>query len=148
MQIIPRCRNGAAAIEAVLLLPILILVTLASIDVGQYIDLSQLVTNASREGARIASHDSTVSASQVESTIFKNIAEAYANLSESELQSSLNVVIRNQDGTVLNNDLTSIKSGERLSVEVSFDFHKIRWLNGFDYWSGSANQSITVGRRD
>ncbi len=55
-----RCRNqrkrlGAAAVEFAIVSPLFILLTLGLIEVGRVVMVKQLVINASREGARLAS---------------------------------------------------------------------------------------------
>lgn len=47
--------RGAAAVEFALVLPVLCLIVLGTIDWGWYFYLSQVVTNAAREGARAGS---------------------------------------------------------------------------------------------
>ncbi len=44
-------RSGAAAVEFALVAPLLVLITFGSIDIGGLLQVSQLVSNASREGA-------------------------------------------------------------------------------------------------
>lgn len=47
--------RGAAAVEFALVLPLLLMVVLGTIDWGWYFFVSQVVTNAAREGARVGS---------------------------------------------------------------------------------------------
>ena len=64
-----RCRRGAATVEAAVILPILIVVSLGSTDVAQYINLAQSVTNASRQGSRFACRDTTENIQQVDAAV-------------------------------------------------------------------------------
>jgi Flp pilus assembly protein TadG len=47
--------RGAAAVEFALVLPLLLMIVLGTIDWGWYFFVSQIVTNAAREGARVGS---------------------------------------------------------------------------------------------
>jgi Flp pilus assembly protein TadG len=71
-----RPRRGAAAVEAALTMPILIIITFGSIDVTQYMNLAQQVTNASREGARLVSRATTDSVEDVENAVLDYMANS------------------------------------------------------------------------
>jgi Flp pilus assembly protein TadG len=55
MRIRDRGERGAAAVEFALVLPVLLMIVLGTIDWGWYFFVSQVVTNAAREGARVGS---------------------------------------------------------------------------------------------
>jgi len=48
------CNRGAAAVEAAIILPLLLLITFAVIEYGWLFLKSQQITNAARNGARVA----------------------------------------------------------------------------------------------
>lgn len=52
-----RChkRKGAAVVEFAIIAPVLVMLILGMIEVGRFVNANQVVTNASREGARRAS---------------------------------------------------------------------------------------------
>jgi Flp pilus assembly protein TadG len=50
-----RRQRGAAAVEFALVLPVFLLLVLGTIDFGYYFFVSEIVTNAAREGARAGS---------------------------------------------------------------------------------------------
>ena len=52
-------RSGVAAVECALVAPLLVLVVLSAIDVGQFINVSQVVDNGAREGVRKAIRDTS-----------------------------------------------------------------------------------------
>jgi Flp pilus assembly protein TadG len=57
---LPR-RRGAAAVEAALVLPVVIMFLFGILEYGRYLMMMQIVTNAAREGARYAvEHTSAV----------------------------------------------------------------------------------------
>ena len=142
-------RRGSVAVEAALIMPFLIIVTLGAIDISQYINLAQLVTNASREGARIASRHSTSTVSDVESVVTDYLSETCPQLTAEELDNALLVTVSDANGVAITNgDLTALASGEEISVRVDFDFSVIRWLQGPDYSSGNVNVSETYCRRE
>ncbi len=142
-------RNGAAALEAALIVPVLVLVTLMAVDIAQYINLAQQVTNASREGARIASRDSTESVAEVETAVLNFFGDLYPEMNSQQLSETVLIEIRDANNqTISQGDLTSIPSGDPISVRVAFDFRAVRWLGGLNYWSGSVNDMTSICRRE
>lgn len=146
----PRNRIGTAAIEAALVLPILIIVTFGAIDVAQYINLAQLVSNASREGGRVAARKTTDTTSEVDAAVASFLADSLPHLSEAELLGALTVDTRRtpDDLDIWQGQLKLIQSGEPISVDVKFDFAKIRWLSGPSYWNNDIQESKTYCRRE
>jgi Flp pilus assembly protein TadG len=146
---LPSKRRGAVTVEAAIMLPILMLVTLGSTDFAQYINAAQLVSNASRVGARIASRDQTTSVSQVEDAIKDYFYNAYPQVAAETLDSAITVRTTHPDGSpIMDANLLTILSGQQVSVQVVFDFDKVRWIKGLDYWGSNVNQSTTIARRD
>ena len=143
-------RQGTAAIEAALLLPVLIFITLGAIDIAQYINLAQLVANASREGGRVASRSDTESVSAVVDAIEDFLANSHFNLTESQITEGLVVEISQgqSESAIQEGDLTTVDSGDQICISVSFDFTVVRWLKGPDYWNQSVNDSKTYCRRE
>ncbi len=140
-------RPGAAAVEAALMMPVLVVVFLGAIDIAQYITLSQVVANASREGARVACRATTDHTSDVETAVLDYLRDSFPQLDSQSFNSAATVDIEYQGTPVPKGDLSNVVSGDPLTVEVSFDFSAVRWLPGLDYWGGNANMSRTVSRR-
>jgi uncharacterized membrane protein len=69
------CNRGAAAVEAAIILPLLLLITFAVIEYGWLFLKSQQITNAARHGARIAILNSAAQ-DYVESEIERLMAKA------------------------------------------------------------------------
>lgn len=146
------CRTrptGAAVVETAIVLPVLVLVAIGGIDFAQYVNFSQTLTNASREGARLASQDRHESVNDVEAGVLQLFKDAFEHVSESTIEDATTVVVRRADGSVVpNGDLTAVTSGDPLSVDVTFDYSAVRWINGSRYWSGDTNTKVTVARRE
>ena len=140
-------REGGAVVEAALILPVLIILMLGVIDIAQYINLAQVVSNASREAARVAARTETDSFSEVQTAAVSYLSDMFPNVSESEMSEAVVLEIRDANGNSIT-DLSSVESGAQLSAYLKFDFKTIRWLAGVDYWSGSSDQSSTVFRRE
>ena len=97
-------RRGAAAVEAAIIMPVLLLVTFGAIRYGWFFLKAQQITNAARYGARVAIRaDATVA--QVQSAIDGLFAPNAANITgatvtfwEAQTDGDGNIVI-NGDGT-------------------------------------------------
>lgn len=141
-------RRGAAAVEAALILPFLVIVTLGAMDLAQYVNLSQLVTNASREGARQLSRSESESTQDVEDAVRSYLADSMPQVSPAKIAEATDVTIRDENGQpIRNGDLTTVESGDPVSIEISFDFSAVRWLPG-PSWNGNTSQCRTVCRRE
>lgn len=144
-----RQRRGAATVEAAIMLPILIIVSLGSTDVAQYINLAQTVTNSSRQGTRIACRDTTENVQQVEAAVREFFAQSFPRTSTEVLNEAIEISVCRMDGGVIcESDLSTIESGEKVVIEVEFDFDSVRWFKGFDYLGGEVRSSTTIGRRE
>ena len=74
-------RDGAAVAEFGILAPLLALIAFGAIDMGQGINMAQIVNDASREGARQATRLNVTDAGEVEAAVKSFIAEAMPGLS-------------------------------------------------------------------
>ena len=146
--------------EAALLMPLMVIVSFGAVDVAQYINSGQVISNCSREGARVASKTTTGTVQEVEDAITSYLNNILPQLSETELDSALTVQVREivQTTTTVdeeevttttynqipNGDLSSVDSGDAISILIQFDYSAIRWLQG----PGFSEQEIeTVCRR-
>lgn len=130
-------QTGAAVVEAAFMLPLLLITTFGAIDVAQYINAAQVVSNSSREGARISSRNGTEHTDEVRDVVLNYLADAFPHLSPNELEESVAISVQ-QSGQganeIPNGDLTLVTSGDPLVVTVDFDFDAVRWLGGFAYF--------------
>src|SRR5579872_6378435 len=62
-------RRGAATVEFAVVAPVFLIMIIGIMELGRGIVVQQLLTNASREGARIGGYDSTTSASTVTTAV-------------------------------------------------------------------------------
>jgi Flp pilus assembly protein TadG len=142
-------RKGAAVVEAALLLPMLIAVTFGAVDVAQYINLSQIVSNASREGALVASDFDTLTLQEVEDAVTDYLHDCHPRLSPADLAAAVTIEVQDADNqAIAPMDLASVPAGDPLLVRVAFDFSAIRWLTGPDYWDDNIKTSQTFCRRE
>ncbi len=141
-------RKGNAAVECALVTPLLLLLLLGAMDVGQFMNVGQAVNNASREGARRASRDTVTNVSEVRDSVKTYLANTYPNVTSSVLDSALTVTVRDSSETVLTGDLTAVPSGDKISVEVLFQYEIVRWTSGFSAVDGKSLRTKTVMRRE
>lgn len=146
-------RRGVAAIECALVLPILVALVLGVMDVGQFVDVGQTVENASRVGARRATRNNVTKSSDVKNVVLSYLADAYPNLTSSQINSATQVHVYNSTGVeIVDSDtggaLTTVQSGEAVTVKVSFQYDSVRWTQGFPTLGGKVLHTSTVMRRE
>ena len=140
-----RGRCGVAAVEFALIAPLLILTMLGAIDVGRFINVGQIVNDASREGARQASRNTVKNVSDVESTVSSYLSNAFgvSNLTATvTVSDSSGAPI--SGGDLSREDLT----GSSLSVTVALPYNQVRWMAGFPGVSGRTLTTTTKMRRE
>ena len=71
-----RNRHGAAAVEFALVAPLFFFLVFGMIEVGRAIMVQQIITNASREGARVAVLGTTTSKTDVDTVVNNYLAGA------------------------------------------------------------------------
>ena len=143
-----RLRKGVAAAEMAVVSPLLMLLLLAAIDVGQYANVGQVVSNASRVGARAAARNDTANTSSVEAAVRTYIAENYPSVSASALTAASNINVSGGTGPVPGGDLSSLDEGAPITVTVSLQFDTVRWLNGIATLGGRTITATTLMRRE
>jgi Flp pilus assembly protein TadG len=126
-------RAGLASVELALLIPVVLLFAVGIIEVGRANVVLGWLTNASREGARVASFDSTTQSATVTAA-----ANAYLN----------NVGISGATTTVSPNPPSSAADGQSVSVTVSIPFNQVSWLPRAFFLGGQSLQATTVMCRE
>jgi Flp pilus assembly protein TadG len=125
-------RRGAALVEVALVLPIFIMVTLGIIEFGRAMMVSQLVTNAAREGAREAIIEGKTN-TQVRTGITNFLSQS-VGIAANDVEITITVTpdVGNPDaGTEVGN--ASVGDLVLVRVEVPFDqvsFTRAKYLGG------------------
>lgn len=124
-------RRAVAAVEMALALPLLVLMLLGTIDLGQFVNVGQVISNASRIGARKASVNATKTVAEVEAEVINYLDNYFPGQSTATLQNATTVNVALGNGTALSgNDLAFLDDGVKMVVTVQFDYSAVRWVNG------------------
>ncbi|HEY3394327.1 MAG TPA: TadE/TadG family type IV pilus assembly protein [Lacipirellulaceae bacterium] len=109
-------RSGVAAVEFALVAPIFFLLVFGVIEFGRMMMVQQSLTNAAREGSRVAILPTTKNGSDVESRIRDYLQSVMANANSGEVR----VTVPGNLGTVT--------SGATLTVSVEVDYMDVSWV--------------------
>ena len=126
-------RRGAVIVEFALVAPVFLILITGIIELGRAIVVQQLLTNASREGARIAGYDSTTSTSTVTTAVDSYLA---------------NVGVSGATTTVSPNPPSLASDGQSVTVTVSIPFTTVSYLPTPFYLGGESLQATTVMCRE
>ncbi|EDL59681.1 TadE/TadG family type IV pilus assembly protein [Gimesia maris] len=142
-------RRGVAAVESALVVPLLVMIAMGTMDVSQYVNVAQLVNDASYEGARRASQNNVKNQSEVEQSVLNYFTSQFPNQASGEIGSALTVNVRDYlEANIPNGNLETVPSGSAVSVQVIFQFNSVRWLSGFAGLNGVSIETTTVMRRE
>lgn len=122
-------RKGAALVEFALVAPIFLILIAGVIELGRAIIVQQLLTNASREGARVAGYDSTTQTSTVSSAVSNYLST---------------VSISSATTTVSPNPPSLAADGQSVSVTVSVPYTQVSWLPNTFFLGGQTLQATSV----
>jgi Flp pilus assembly protein TadG len=125
-------RRGAAAVEFAVVAPIFLLLVFGMIEYGRMVMVQQVLTNASREGARVAVLDGS-SAQQVQDTV-----NQYLN--SGSIQGAAIAINPPNPATA--------GFGDPVTVTVDIGFSKVSWLPSPMYLGGKTLTATTVMRRE
>jgi Flp pilus assembly protein TadG len=125
-------RRGAAAVEFAVVAPIFLLLVFGMIEYGRMVMVQQVLTNASREGARCAVLDGSTH-QQVVDTIT-------AYLTSGSIQGA-NI-------TVNPTNPEDAAFGDPVTVTVDIGFSEVSWLPSPMYLGGTTLSATTVMRRE
>jgi Flp pilus assembly protein TadG len=127
-----RNRRAAAAVEFAIVAPIFFLLVLGMIEYGRMVMVQQVITNASREGAREAVLDGATAAT-VTSTVNDYLTAGS---------------ISGATVTVDPSPLSGAEFGDPVTVTVSIPFSQVSWLPSPMYLGGRTMTASTVMRRE
>jgi Flp pilus assembly protein TadG len=125
-------RRGAAAVEFAFVAPLFFLLVLGMVEFGRMVMVQQIITNGSREGARIAVLDGTTTA-EVTAAVENYLASA---------------AVTGATVTVTPNPPNTAGFGEPVTVAVSVPFGQVSWLPSPMFLSGKTLSATTVMRRE
>jgi Flp pilus assembly protein TadG len=107
-----------AAVEAALILPVVLILMLGTWEVGRMVEVTQILNNAVREGGRSASTGQNTN-SQVQQTVLNYLQNAGLP--------SASATVTVSDLTSPNTDCTAATELDQLQVTVSIPFNAVRW---------------------
>jgi Flp pilus assembly protein TadG len=128
----PGARRGVATVELALVAPIFLLVVIGLIEFGRAMMVQQLLTNASREGARVAGRDSVTSASEVQSAV-----DHYLYGSR----------VSGATTTVSPNSLSALPHGDPVTVTVRVPYSRVSWMPSSWFLGGRTLTATSVMTR-
>jgi len=129
----PAPRRGAAIVEFAFIIPVFLTLVVGMIELSRAIVVLQILTNASRQGARIASYDTTMTTSPI-TTAVNNY------LSNEGISGATTVVSPSPP--------SSVADGQQISVTVSIPYSSVSWLASSFYLSGQTLQATTTMCRE
>jgi Flp pilus assembly protein TadG len=128
-RICRKYRRGAAVVEFAFVAPLFVMLVFGMIEFGRLVMVQQLLTNASREGARLGVLSDTTD------TDVKNKVVSYLG--------SSSIAIATSDVSVSYPD-----SGEAVAVTVSVPFNQVSWLPSPMFLSGYTLSAGSTMRRE
>jgi Flp pilus assembly protein TadG len=130
-----RNRRGAVAVEFAIVASVFFLIVFGMIEIGRVLMVQQILTNASREGVRIAILDSpTPTATQVNTTVTTYLQ---------------NMGISGSTVTINPTEPTSAAYGSPVTVTVQVPFSNVSWLPSFMFVRANAKiKASAVMRRE
>lgn len=126
-------RRAAAAVEFAVVAPLFFLFVFGMIEFGRMVMVQQVLTNASREGARLAVLDGTLTSD------VKNTVVGYLN--DASIPAAVTDVVVTPD------PLGGAAFGDPVTVEISIRFDQVSWLPTPMYISGDKLLSATTVMR-
>ena len=130
-----QCRRGAAAVEFAIVAPVFFLMILGMIEIGRGVMVQQIITNASREGARVAVLAGATTA-EVETRVQDILTSATVN--------GATVQVLDEDGNPTNP--ADVAFGDVINVTVSVPFDQVSWLPASKYLAGKSLTASTIMR--
>ena len=127
-----RNRRATAAVEFALVAPVFLLLVLGMIEYGRMVMVQQVITNASREGARAAVLDGATT-SEVTTTVTSYLTSGS---------------ISGATVTVSPNPPSNAEFGDPVTVSVSIPFSQVSWLPSPMYLGATTLTATTIMRRE
>lgn len=125
-------RRGAAAVEFAMVAPIFILLVFGMIEYGRMVMVQQILTNASREAARIGVLDGSTTA---------QVTTAATNYLTGASVSGATVAVTPSPPS-------SATYGTPVTVTITVPFSSVSWLPSPMYLGGQTLKSVSIMRRE
>ena len=125
-------RRGAAAVEFAVVAPVFLLLVFGMIEYGRMVMVQQVITNASREGARAGVLDGSSNADVL------SVVDQYLS-SGSITGATITVTPTNPEDA---------EFGDPVTVTVDIPFSQVSWLPSPMYLGGKTLSATTVMRRE
>lgn len=125
-------RRAIAAVELAVVMPVFLLLVIGVIEVGRAVMVQQILTNASREGARRAVLEQSTT-TEVESIVRDYLARNSIN------GASASIELTDSGGATISN-LAALSFGDPITVEVSISHNSVGWLPS-SFFMGNAIMS-------
>jgi Flp pilus assembly protein TadG len=125
-------------VEFAVVAPLFFLLVFGMIEFGRMVMVQQIITNASREGARVAVLDGATTA---------DVVNAVDNYMTGVSVDGAQVTIKGPNGDILDPP-SSAGYGEPVAVVVSVPFDQVSWLPSPMFLGGSTMSATTVMRRE
>jgi Flp pilus assembly protein TadG len=138
-----RAREGVAAVEVAVVATFLLVPLLIGVwEVGRMVQVQQIVSNAAREGARVAAQGYTINGSgaptevtvaagnpNVADTVYRYLlAAGLTNLQKSDVAVSFQFLAPGSGGSTPTEPYQGEK-GQPFSVTVAVPWEKVRWVS-------------------
>jgi Flp pilus assembly protein TadG len=144
-----KTRRGVSAVECAILAPLFTLLVLGLVDVGQFANVYQKVSDASRAGARTAARFGTATTAQVEAAVMDYLEAAAPDVPPSTLAAATDVTVTGAGGAAIaGGSLTTLPTGTQIQVQVTLRYDPVRWINGISELNGSEITTTTMMRRE
>ncbi len=127
-------RRGASVVEFAVVAPVFLLLVFGMLEYGRMVMVQQLLTNATREGARRAVLDGATA------TEVKGVVVDYLNGSS--------ITVSAQNVTITPSSPSDAGFGEPVQVSVTVPFSQVSWLPTPMFLGDVTMQSKSVMRRE
>src|SRR4051812_21325765 len=131
-------RDGVAAVEFAVVLPVLVILMLGTWEVGRLIEVAQIMSNAAREGARVAAQGRTINLTGEYTDIY--VTTSSPNVTDT-VKNSLNTAGINTTGLVVRftfvdasgnpvgspTDPHQATKSQRFRVTATLPYSNFRW---------------------
>jgi len=119
-------------VEMAVAAPVLVLLLLGTLDLGQFVNMGEVMSNTSRIAARKAARSFTFTSQEVKDAAVDNLASQFPQVNRATLDGATTVLVTDGSGTALTDAQLKdvVRSGDQLVVTVTFNYSAIRWLSG------------------